>query len=301
MQSTFEATAQAHQQIQDVYITVDLTSSLPPLKRKADPSLAGLVDPAPTRTRHVRTPTPEPQIDVDAPRSTRSAPQNVAEESKGRIQILDLACNNPLLSYRGQLYSCHWAEPLGTDLLFTSVDEGEEKSYTPLRKLGSHDLVGKSHLRLVANAAEFRPRETSSATGDHESNATLGMSASALADGMPAKRKGTFLERFAALKTRKGEVDKVPMHSIRPPRVEVIQVMADHGHEHAQQQTFNEFQTMGTRESSSLIAGDSVAGGNDADLDQELLALADNGEGQANIHGRPNLQHDEEAQTDTRG
>ena len=141
---------------------------------------------------------------------------NINEEpaSTDRIQILELQGDNPIISFNGSVYSCHWAQGLGTDLYFAkkksvseTEDEYQPRSITnaPLHSLKSHDLLGLGAARLIAMPVELRERPASVAESVQHH---LKIPIPADADE-PTKRQAAFLEQLAAIKARKGERDTV--------------------------------------------------------------------------------------------
>lgn len=89
------------------------------------------------------------------------AVQNVedVDESVGKIQIIGLHTENPLMMYNDQLLSCEWNRTIGTDLIFAKPGAVVGEEGEALRSLPSVDLVAMSSTRLVARVARMKPRD----------------------------------------------------------------------------------------------------------------------------------------------
>jgi TFIIIC subunit triple barrel domain len=112
------------------------------------------------------------------------------------IQILDLHTQNPLISFRGKVYSCEWSTSLGTDMFFMKRPETAlEEDYKPVYSLDKWDLLGLSATRLLATEAKLTHRslpQSQSRPADLESE--------------EEPRQAGFLRRFVRLQVKKGEV-----------------------------------------------------------------------------------------------
>ncbi|KAF1973285.1 hypothetical protein BU23DRAFT_134242 [Bimuria novae-zelandiae CBS 107.79] len=162
------------------------------------------------------------------------AVQNVedANESIGKIQIIGLHTENPLMMYNGQLLSCEWNKTIGTDLIFAKPNSDTDDASEPLRSLPSVDLLATGSARLVARVARMRPKddlfndgpkvdEQSSAdamdTGPDESGVAVPTTApespvsttvvAATITTEPAP--SSFLGRLNAIKARRGETSRL--------------------------------------------------------------------------------------------
>lgn len=88
------------------------------------------------------------------------------EEADDEIQVLNLHTHNPTISYKNQVYTCHWATDIGTTLFFSPSTQDEETSdsYPPLRSFTSFDLLAKSRTRLVAIPTTLKKHSTTNVT-----------------------------------------------------------------------------------------------------------------------------------------
>lgn len=77
----------------------------------------------------------------------------------GEIQVLDLHSDNPIISYKGRIFSGSWARNIGTELVFGSHDEIAERGLPYLRTLpGGVDLMAASSARILTTPADLRPK-----------------------------------------------------------------------------------------------------------------------------------------------
>lgn len=78
----------------------------------------------------------------------------------GEIQILDLHSDNPIISYKGRIFSGSWASNIGTELIFGAHDEVADRNLPYLRPLaGGVDLMAASTARIVTVPADLRPKK----------------------------------------------------------------------------------------------------------------------------------------------
>ncbi|EAW13807.1 TFIIIC subunit 6 family protein [Aspergillus clavatus NRRL 1] len=187
------------------YLNLDLTSIHGPIRppRRRDPASATA---APT-PGSITTPIDEnnePAID-----STE-----VDSLSSERVQILGLHTPNPIVSFQNQIFSCTWADQIGTELLFThpetGPEPGPETGLPPLPPL-SH---GKDFDLIAANSAKILGRKANliSSSGAGLSQNPPSQPSDALAIPRrpgPQTNQARFLERLAALKKQRGETDTV--------------------------------------------------------------------------------------------
>ncbi|KAB8346011.1 hypothetical protein FH972_023063 [Carpinus fangiana] len=187
---------------EDFYITLDLTSQVPPLQR--------------------RKPTLQP-------------------DDEDRIQILELHSGNPLLFHQDKLYSCEWASAVGTDLLFTlpadnlalgaadisqdtttdqlpQFDSSPSHEHSYIRTTPDYTILAATPHRIIATPSVRKPKTDGNVLDP------TGLSGAALATRPQRLHKhaqraaqAEFLEKLAELKLRKGQTDEVPMHNIATP------------------------------------------------------------------------------------
>lgn len=127
---------------------------------------------------------------------------NVAPQD--RIQIMDLHSENPVVSYRNQIFTCSWYDLLGTDLVFSFP--GECHDIPKLRQGDGFDLISASRVKLLGQKANLisaskdkvPPRQAPQEQQQSSADAAL-----------PTTSQGRFLQRLMDAKERKGETDTV--------------------------------------------------------------------------------------------
>jgi hypothetical protein len=84
-------------------------------------------------------------------------PNATTENAQQTVQILDLHSDNPIIQYSNHIFSCHWAENIGTELLFS---RNESSTNLPaLRHLPNGvDLLAASSARLVGTPSTLTTR-----------------------------------------------------------------------------------------------------------------------------------------------
>lgn len=157
-----------------------------------------------------------------------------------RVQILGLHTRNPIVSYQNQIFSCSWADQIGTELLFTHPElapepepEPESESepraasqITPLRHTKDFDLLAANSVKILgrkanlissAGPAATVTTEPSTSSADGVPSGPGGGGASTAGAPPPTRRTGPasntnqarFLDRLISLKQAKGETDPV--------------------------------------------------------------------------------------------
>lgn len=156
------------------------------------------------------------------------------------MQILGLHTRNPIVSYQNQIFSCSWADQIGTELLFTHPElapapepepepdsEPRAAQITPLKHTKDFDLLAANSVKILGRKANLissagpagtvpaDPSTTSSADGV---TSGLGGASTPGPPPPPTRRTGPasnntnqarFLDRLISLKQAKGETDPV--------------------------------------------------------------------------------------------
>lgn len=223
--------------------TENAPNSLPvpldPQESRQISATPGLVEAPPDKP----PPNPDREPAVPIPLAS-SAPQPAEPQEQEQIQILDLHTSNPLISYRGQTYSCNWGSTLGTDVLITAAPPEVDTSYDPpIEGPRKAELLGLSTMRLTAKPVNVKMNApTTRIMGGTAEEDTVGGSGEVRGRGGHGnglegstgvgfeglrgnERQAAFLERLAEIKRAKGEGDMVPMVGVRstpkkPVRVE---------------------------------------------------------------------------------
>lgn len=141
---------------------------------------------------------------------------NKVPDKPSSVQILDLHSKNPVVSYRGHMYSCQWVSNIGTELLFTRRDPKDP--LPSLRTLpGDIDLLAASSARIVSSSIEVKPKERS-ARFLQPSRARQKVSDLSIPVGRGAsivrKDQARFLEQLMNVKEEKGEYDPVTVYAV---------------------------------------------------------------------------------------
>lgn len=134
---------------------------------------------------------------------------------KADIRIIDFHTKNPLVSYNNTMYSCKWAENIGTELLFTPHDD--TNPLPSLKSLpGDIDLLAASSIRLVSQPINIHKKE-GLATPARQPRPEVDMKklnpalSRKVGGRAPLVRKGQghFLDSLIKMKIDKGESDRV--------------------------------------------------------------------------------------------
>ncbi|KAI3332910.1 hypothetical protein F4824DRAFT_474109 [Ustulina deusta] len=126
-----------------------------------------------------------------------------------RVQILDLHSENPIISYKGRVFSGQWCENTTTELLLTRHDE--DSSLPVLRHLGDGvDLLAASSSRIKVTEQKFKPKV--SERERQRASAHLPQTIIPPVDPKASQERTdqrNFLADLIAIKRRKGETDDV--------------------------------------------------------------------------------------------
>ena len=158
----------------------------------------------------------------------------------GALHVLDLHSQNPLIKVDDALYSGNWSTDLGTQFYIARPGAIEQ----PLRPGHVLDVVGMARARLVGRPATLRKRKHNAVeelAGSSAANAISvdddrGVDAAApVVQDAPVQTKtmaqlaaardktsdpavkaqASFLERLAAIKRGKGEMDTIPIYGVK--------------------------------------------------------------------------------------
>lgn len=117
-----------------------------------------------------------------------------------RLQILGLHTLNPIVSYQNQIFSCSWADQLGTELLFTPPRETDS---TPVSLTWGKDfdLIAANSVKLLGRKANLI---SSSGLAAFEPSTTA-----TTASSTKPSNQASFLDRLTQVKQARGETDTV--------------------------------------------------------------------------------------------
>lgn len=169
-------------------------------------------------------PTPEPEPADDPLASSPPEPQE--PEPDEEIQIMELESDNPVVAVGGKVYSCYWADAMGTDMLFEAP---HPRDFTPNKQpadgpvdLPDAKLLATTRHRLVAEPMTLTPRTDAIAPGKAVAGAQASSGRRPETEVATPDRpqnpqrhrrdvQASFLQRLAAARRAKGEDDWVPM------------------------------------------------------------------------------------------
>jgi len=195
--------------LQSFYINLDLTSYngpiRPPRRRQESSAFA---TPAQVPSPAAGTPEGSAFLDED----NVAIEDSDASVSQDQIQILDLHSRNPIVSYQNQIFSCSWADMIGTELLFTHPEVVPElPDFTYLRRDKDYILVAANSVKILGRKANLI---SSSGGGKAIEGADAGGPVESQQQQGPVPLQKTtnqarFLRRLMNAKQAKGETDMV--------------------------------------------------------------------------------------------
>lgn len=225
---------------EDFYLTLDLTTHVPD-------ALVQKKEKKPRKNFNSQRFTGRRKQPKNGSADEDESDENDEDESTataGRLQILDLHADNPLVKFDDHVYSCHWSTDLGTQ--FHVAKAGEISN--PRRPGTVLDIVGTTRARLLGKPADLKPRrgkrldtipkpaaapvqenddEDSDPEPDDEPQDLSSQSGWQLEVGKPLRvprsicptdlgqAQASFLEQLSEIKLKKGEKDQVAPFAIR--------------------------------------------------------------------------------------
>ncbi|KAJ5670189.1 uncharacterized protein N7477_005552 [Penicillium maclennaniae] len=195
------------------YLNLDLSSHhgpiRPPRRRQGDPSNepANAADDAP---------------DANSGADTLYPLESAESETVGaeRIQILGLHTCNPIVSYHNQIFSCSWADQIGTELVFAHPDSDPDPDHTPLYHGPSFDLLAANSVKILGRKANITSSSglglvqqgisgISDSAPETPSSSQTVASTSVPRRVVPQTYQAQFLQQLQNIKTANGERDTV--------------------------------------------------------------------------------------------
>ncbi|KAI0102768.1 hypothetical protein GGR51DRAFT_526162, partial [Nemania sp. FL0031] len=150
-----------------------------------------------------------PEVPDEGPDQQPSGAQDDDDSNHERVQILELHSENPIISYKGRVFSGQWSENTTTELLFTRHDD--ENPLPVLRHLDDGvDLLAASSARL--NVTERALKAKASNRERQRASASLPQTVIPPVDLKASQERidqRNFLADLIAIKRRKGETDEV--------------------------------------------------------------------------------------------
>jgi hypothetical protein len=120
-----------------------------------------------------------------------------------QIQILGLHTSNPIISYHNQVFTCSWADQIGTELVFSHPDPDADHHTAPLRTGDAFELLAANSVKILG-----RKGTLTSSSGERalESESTPRVLPRR---GAVPTNQTQFLERLQNIKAARGETDTV--------------------------------------------------------------------------------------------
>lgn len=142
--------------------------------------------------------------------------------SSERIQVLGLHTRNPIISYHNQIFSCSWADQIGTELVFSRPETDPDTDVPePLQQGPAFDLLAANSVKLLGRRANITSSSGPELVQDqgiepstNVPSETLPTSQVAGSTGVPRRvvpqtYQGQFIQRLQEVKVAKGETDTV--------------------------------------------------------------------------------------------
>jgi TFIIIC subunit triple barrel domain len=202
---------------QTFYLNLDLTSHhgpiRPPRKRQEDNTssheASGVMDETASTNASADAYTPLDSAETETP-------------SSERIQILGLHTCNPIVSYHNQIFSCSWADQIGTELVFSRPEtDPDTDAPTPLQQGLDFDLLAANSVNLLGRRANITSSSEPGLVQDRGFEPSSGVSAETVPTSqmagstsvprrvVPETYQGQFIQRLQDVKVAKGETDTV--------------------------------------------------------------------------------------------
>lgn len=138
-------------------------------------------------------------------------------EEPPAIQFVNFHGDNPIMSYKGQFYSCKWTSSIGSDLIFEKKPEDPDLDQTSLYSLPSWDLLDIGSARLIASTAQIdrrTPADRFNVSAPSIESEDVGSVAPTA-----AQRQTSFLTKLREIQISRGEVESnVPRGTIEGSR-----------------------------------------------------------------------------------
>ncbi|KAJ5668767.1 hypothetical protein N7462_009837 [Penicillium macrosclerotiorum] len=147
--------------------------------------------------------------------------------SAERIQILGLHTCNPIVSYHNQIFSCAWADQIGTELVFAHPNSLPDTDHTlpaPLRQGLAFELLAANSVKILGRKANITsnsapalvqgpdstsdPSSVPAGAGDPSASQAPGFGSVPRRPGMTS-HQAQFIHRLQKIKADKGETDTV--------------------------------------------------------------------------------------------
>ncbi|KAH8704734.1 hypothetical protein BGW36DRAFT_284367 [Talaromyces proteolyticus] len=185
------------------YVNIDLTSHngpIRPRRRRAAPVTFPASEPPSSPSQA----TLDPPVDfADVTHSRLDDPVDPRDDMEKRIQIMELHSSNPLVSYRNHIFSCEWADMIGTDMHFTKPEDQPDPSY--LKTTDGYSLIAANRIKIVGRkthliSASDPQDKIGAAEGELDATNIAGKNA-----------QTRFLQELMDIKRARGETDMLQL------------------------------------------------------------------------------------------
>ncbi|KAJ5724911.1 hypothetical protein N7493_006639 [Penicillium malachiteum] len=149
--------------------------------------------------------------------------------SSERIQLLGLHTCNPIISYNNQIFSCAWADQIGTELIFAHPETIPDKTQIlkPLRKGPAFELLAANSVKLMGRKATIVSSSNPGLVVDNTPDTTDATDVNSISTDpdaspshaptstavprrpQPSTHQANFIQRLQAMKNAKGQSDTV--------------------------------------------------------------------------------------------
>lgn len=141
-----------------------------------------------------------------------------------RIQVLGLHTCNPIVSYHNQIFSCSWADQIGTELVFAHPDADPETDHRftpPLYQGPAFELLAANNVKILGRRANITSssgpglaQDAAFQTNFDAPGQAVSSSQMPEAAGVPRRPEAPtyqaqFIQRLQNLKAQNGETDTV--------------------------------------------------------------------------------------------
>ncbi|KAJ6007985.1 hypothetical protein N7540_011961 [Penicillium herquei] len=215
------------------YLNLDLTSINGPIRPPRQRNDENQMDPI---VEDQFQDVADDQLDGDsfAPLGTNNSDTLSSE----RIQLLGLHTCNPIISYNNQIFSCAWADQIGTELIFAHPETVPDPNHIlkPLRKGPAFELLAANSVKLMGRKATIVSSSNPGLVLDNTPDATDATDATDAIDAtdvnsiptdadaspshapastavprrpQPSTHQANFIQRLQAMKNAKGQSDTV--------------------------------------------------------------------------------------------
>lgn len=197
---------------QTFYVNIDLTSYNGPLRTPREQASSATEQPgrAEEDAEEAASPPAEDRGEITGKRKRVDADESIddiaADEDDDQIQIMELHGKNPYVSYQNHIFSCEWADMIGTDMHFVRREDSEPDP-TYLKHTDGYSLIAANPIKIIGRRAQFARPSTGAQANETETPSAPNQ---ILAQDDRSSQVH-FLQELMDIKREKGETDMVRM------------------------------------------------------------------------------------------